>query len=91
MSEPVTPDDYRVDDEAAERCPYCGRPFATEHLHTLHVGERHADAMTDAEREAYEAADDEESENLFIFHIKVMAIITLVTFVFIYTYTFVWL
>jgi hypothetical protein len=91
MPEQLTPDQYRVDDEAAEHCPYCGRPLATEHLRTLHVGERHADAMTDAEEEAYEAAHDEESEDLFIFHIKVMAIITLVTFVFIYTYTFVWL
>jgi len=90
MSDTVTPD-YTVDDETAERCPYCGRPLATEHLRTLHVGERHADAMTDAEREAYETASEEESENLFIFHIKVMAIITLVTFIFIYTYTFVWL
>lgn len=91
MSNTLTPDRYTVDDEAAEHCPYCGRPLATEHLRTLHVGERHPDAMTDAEADAYEAAHETESEDLFIFHIKVMAIITLVTFVFIYTYTFVWL
>lgn len=91
MTEELTLDQYTVGDREAEHCPYCGRPLASEHLRSLHVGERHADAMTEAETEAYEAANEEESEELFIFHIKVMAIITLVTFVFIYTYTFVWL
>lgn len=91
MTNTLTPDQYSVDDENAKRCPYCGRPLATEHLRTLHVGERHADAMTEAEREAYEEAHDQESDDLFVFHIKVMAIITLVTFVFIYTYTFIWI
>lgn len=91
MSEQLTPDQFTVDDSVANHCPHCGRPLATEHLRTLHVGERHSEEMTEAEAEAYEAAQDQESDDLFVFHIKVMAIITLVTFIFIYTYTFVWL
>ena len=91
MSEQLTPDQFTVDDGTADHCPYCGRPLATAHLRTLHVGERHSEAMTEAEATAYEAASDQESDDLFVFHIKVMAIITLVTFIFIYTYTFVWL
>ncbi|GAB7012371.1 DUF7410 domain-containing protein [Halolamina salina] len=80
---------FAVDDDA-ERCPYCGRPFATEHLHALHLGEEHADALTEDEAERYAAADDLESDELFKFHIKVLAVLTLISFVFLYSYTFVW-
>lgn len=82
--------DYDVDEEA-RHCPHCGRPFRTDHLLTLHLGETHTGKLSDAEVRAYEAARDEEDDQLFVFHLKVLAIITLVTFVFIYTYTFVWL
>mgnify|MGYP006280736631 FL=1 len=80
---------FAVDDDA-ERCPYCGRPFATDHLLTLHLGEEHAESMTEAEAERYAAADDQESDDLFIFHIKVLAVLSLITFIFLYSYTFVW-
>ncbi|WP_053948716.1 DUF7410 domain-containing protein [Halolamina sediminis] len=80
---------FAVDDDA-ERCPYCGRPFPTEHLHALHLGEEHGNALTEAEAERYAAADDRESDELFQFHIKVLALLTLITFVFLYSYTFVW-
>jgi len=90
MSEsPTTETAFAVDDDA-ERCPYCGRPFVTDHLRTLHIGEEHPEAMSDAEAERYAAADDQESDDLFIFHIKVLALITLIMFVFLYSYTFVW-
>ena len=81
---------FAVDDEAL-RCPDCGHPFRSEHLLTLHRGESHEETLDDAEQEAYEAARDEEDDRLFVFHIKVLAVITLVMFVFIYTYSFVWL
>jgi len=93
MTDPSTTDRaeaaFAVDDDA-ERCPYCGRPFATEHLHALHLGEEHGDALTEEEAERYAAADDRESDELFKFHIKVLAVLTLITFVFLYSYTFVW-
>lgn len=80
---------FTVDGDT-ERCPHCGRPFVTDHLRTLHIGEEHPEAMSEAEAERYAAADDEESDALFIFHIKVLALITLIMFVFLYSYTFVW-
>lgn len=86
---PTTDAGFDVDEEA-EYCPHCGRPLATRHLRALHVGEEHHDEMSDTEAQAYEAALEQESDDLFVFHIKVMAAITLVTFVFIYTYSFVW-
>jgi len=86
---PPTDTAFSVDDEA-EYCPHCGHPLADNRLLTLHVGEEHPAAMTEAEATAYEAAREQEDDDLFVFHIKVMAAITLVTFVFIYTYAFVW-
>lgn len=82
--------EFDVDAEAA-RCPTCGQPFRTDHLLTLHRGEAHPGTLSEAERAAYDGARDEEDEQLFIFHLKVVAAITLVMFAFIYTYSFVWL
>lgn len=58
-------------DEPAARCPHCERPFRTERLRDLHVGEFH-DEATDAERDAYEAAREDESDELFLYHLKVI-------------------
>lgn len=71
-----TPDpdhDVPADADPAATCDHCGRPFAADRAHALHVGEVHPDACTDAEREAYEAALDEEREDLFYFHLKAVA------------------
>lgn len=81
---------YDVDEEPA-RCPTCGTPFRTDHLLALHRGETHPETLDAAGREAYDEARDEEDEQLFIFHLKVVAAITLVMFIFIYTYSIVWL
>ncbi|MDS0298960.1 hypothetical protein NDI76_09395 [Halogeometricum sp. S1BR25-6] len=54
-------------------CPYCGRPFRTTRLRALHVGEAHAVRRTDAEREAYESAVVAEEDDLFLYHLKVVA------------------
>ena len=56
----------------AMRCPYCGRPFARRRHGVLHVVEVHPDRATEAERDAYDAAHDEESDDLFVYHLKVM-------------------
>lgn len=83
------PTDFDVDD-AARRCPHCGRPFRTDHLLALHRGETHPERLSDEDRRAYEEASDEEADQLFIFHLKALAVLTLMLFVFIYTYSFVW-
>ncbi|WP_254545930.1 DUF7410 domain-containing protein [Halomarina pelagica] len=90
MTAPPDPIPTRVPDgEPAVRCPYCGRPFPRERLRTLHVGERHADASTDGERAAAETAAEAEADDLFVYHLKVIAAIVLVAFFLAYTYAFV--
>lgn len=56
----------------AARCPHCGRPFTSERASALHVGDVHPEAATDAERDAYEDARDDEERELFYFHMKVI-------------------
>jgi hypothetical protein len=60
-------------DADAERCPYCDQPFPEARRLALHVGERHAGVHTDAERAAYESARDEEGDELFMYHLRVIA------------------
>lgn len=72
------------------RCPYCDRPFPTPHLRALHVGHVHGTAMSDAEHEAFEEANTDESDELFILHLKVVAGLVLITMGFSYLYAFVW-
>jgi hypothetical protein len=65
------------DGEPVLECPYCERPFVSQHLRDLHVGERHPDSCTETEREAAAEATDAELDELFVFHIKVVATLTL--------------
>ncbi|PSP87953.1 hypothetical protein BRC90_09150 [Halobacteriales archaeon QS_4_69_34] len=60
----------------AARCPHCARPFRTERLCALHLGERHRAALTDGERAAHDDARDAEGDELFVFHLKVVGAIT---------------
>lgn len=74
MSVAVPDADIRIpDEETPARCPECGRPFRTERLRALHVGDVHDDLLTDDQREAYEDALEAEREDLFIYHLKVVA------------------
>lgn len=68
-----TPETHVSNGEAAIRCPYCDRPFRTERSRALHLGETHSTKWNDDERAAYEAAEDDEADDLFIFHLKVVA------------------
>jgi hypothetical protein len=52
----------------AGTCPYCERPFRSEHARDLHVGEQHD--PTDHEGERYEAALEQERDDLWFFHAK---------------------
>ena len=54
------------------RCPYCDRPFRTEHRRDLHLGDAHADGLSPAERERHEAAREAEADELFGYHAKVV-------------------
>lgn len=69
----VVPETAVPDGETPEAtCPYCDRPFRRERYQVLHVVEAHADRATAGEHEAYDAVLDEESDDLFIYHLKVL-------------------
>lgn len=57
------------DGDPAARCPYCERPFRSDHARDLHVGEHHDDLRED-ERHRYEAAREQERDDLWLFHAK---------------------
>ncbi|QLG63980.1 hypothetical protein HUG12_04035 [Halorarum salinum] len=74
-------------EDPAARCPYCDRPFRTGRLRDLHVGQVHAEGCSEAEREAYEEADEAELDDLFFYHIKVVVLIGLLFSAFVLGYT----
>ena len=61
------------DETPAAYCPLCDRPFDTEHALALHLGELHESDLDDEERADYEEARDEERDELWLFHAKVVA------------------
>jgi hypothetical protein len=56
----------------AATCPHCERPFHSERARDLHVGEHHDEDASDAERTAYDAAREDERDDLWVFHAKVV-------------------
>lgn len=87
---PPVPTDVPEDERPAATCRYCGRPFRTEQRYWIHVGESHPDEMNESERSAHERAVDEEGDDLFIYHLKVVAWLVVLLFFYIYTYALVW-
>ncbi|MFB6268018.1 MAG: hypothetical protein ABEI31_10190 [Halodesulfurarchaeum sp.] len=77
------------DDEPADRCPYCERPFASQRLATLHLGEAHDDVLSEEEQAAVRQARDDEADELFVLHLKVIAALVVVFFAIAYLYVFV--
>lgn len=93
-SRPAGTDDLDVlipaDETPEARCPYCERPFRTADLCALHVGEAHPTECTDAERGTYEDAYDAESDALFLFQLKSIAALVVLSLGLTYTYAIVW-
>lgn len=63
----------REGESVAGACPYCDRPFATGAAYDLHVGEVHEDACSTSEHEAYADTLAAEEDELFYFHLRVVA------------------
>ncbi|MFC7078987.1 DUF7410 domain-containing protein [Halorussus caseinilyticus] len=83
----VSDSEVRVPDaETPARCPHCRRPFRTERLRALHVGDSHAEDCSADQREAYDAALEAEREDLFVYHLKVVAGLVAVYAFFFFTY-----
>lgn len=78
-----------ADEDPPARCPHCDRPFVDDDLLALHLGEQHPDDCDDVDRAAYDDAYDDESDALFVYHMKVIAAIVVLFFGFTYLYAFV--
>lgn len=92
MPQPITEPELVVpeDDPPAARCPHCDRPFRTERLYVLHLGETHPEACSEEEQDTYEETYDAESYDLFTFHAKVVVTLLMILFGVAYTYAVVW-
>jgi hypothetical protein len=88
---PHSADAYDVPggEEPAAHCPYCERPFRAERYRDLHVGEAHPAEATEDETDRYEDAAEAEEDDLFVFHLKVVAAIVAVIMGYVYLYGFV--
>jgi hypothetical protein len=80
-----------TDDVAAEEppvavCVHCGRPFRRTRYYHLHLGVEHEAELDAAEREAYEQAEEAEDEELFVYHLKVVAALSTMWAVFVLGY-----
>jgi hypothetical protein len=74
------------EDPEAAVCEYCGRPFPDEELLALHHGTRHREALTDDQQDAYEAAYEDEQEDVRLFRLKALGGLVLVYFLFLMVY-----
>lgn len=74
--------DATADADAAERytCRVCGRAFPEPRLLVLHRGVRHADALTEGEKEAYVEAYRDEEAALRSFRIRALAVLVVLYF-----------
>jgi len=81
------PETDLADADAVVRCPYCERPFRATERRDLHVGEAHGDICTDEERSAYEIAREDERDDLFMFHMKVVVALGVLYATFVLSYT----
>ena len=73
----------------ARRCPFCERPFRDGRFLDLHIGEEHSLKCDEGHLDRYEAAHDAEADDLFVFHLKVVAAIVAVMMGYVYLYGFV--
>lgn len=77
-----------TDPADAHDCPYCDRRFAEADWRDLHLGLDHEDALTDAQRDAYERALDAEEAGLRLFRYKAIGALVVIYFGFLLLYAF---
>lgn len=75
--------------EAPAVCEYCGDRFVDEELLALHRGLEHGSALSDEEREAYEAAVASERDDIRLFRLQALAALLVLYFGFVFVYAFV--
>jgi hypothetical protein len=72
--------------ETVHECPDCGRPFETADYLALHRGLAHEDRLSEADREAFAAAREEEAAAIRRFRLKALGVVVLVYFVLLMVY-----
>lgn len=88
MSTPTPDREYAVPADAdAYECPYCDDVQPREDLRDLHVGHQHAEAATEDELETFDRTFERESNDVFIYHLKVISGVVVIYFVFLFTYS----
>jgi hypothetical protein len=73
-------------DEDPIRCPRCGRPFRREQYRDLHLADHDLESLSELEREAHRAARDAEDDDLFLFHLKIVAALAILYAVLVLAY-----
>jgi hypothetical protein len=74
-------------DADAYHCPYCEDVEPREDLRDLHVGHRHPDEASETELETFERTFERESNDVFIYHLKVISLVVAIYFIFLFTYS----
>lgn len=75
------------DDVTGFECPYCVAVIPRQDLLELHIGHEHGDTATDEECDTFEKTFDRESNDVFIYHLKVISLVVAIYFVFLFTYS----
>lgn len=86
--EPFTYETRVPPEESPVECPYCERPLESEELLVLHEGLDHWEDLSDAEREAFQSAYAEETDDLRSFRLKVLGLLVLLYFGFLFVYSY---
>lgn len=80
--------EYDVPPEAdGHECPYCAAIEPRETLLELHIGHAHEGEATDEELDTFEKTFERESNDVFIYHLKVISLVVAIYFVFLFTYS----
>lgn len=80
--------EYDVPPDAdAFDCPYCDVIEPREDLLTLHVGHEHESLASEAELDDFEKTFERESNDVFIYHLKVIVMVVAIYFVFLFAYS----
>ena len=88
MTDTLTYETRVPPDESPVECPYCERPLESEELLVLHKGLDHWEELSKAERETFQSAYADETEELRTFRLKVLGLLVIVYFGFLFVYSY---
>lgn len=89
MTTATTPTrEYDIPDNAdVYECPYCDVVEPREDLRDLHIGHDHEDVADEEEQETFRQTFERESNQVFIYHLKVISLVVAIYFVFLFAFS----